>query len=1194
MNRTAYFSDKKRLLALLMAAMLLLASVATAEDAVHASITGCAFVDTNGDMVCDEGEVLMSGLTARLYRYEDEEWQEMAVAETDEYGQYTFAIAEEGEYCIRSSTTAADYSVLAVGENPDPVLGSEEKQSYVLSITGNETYYVDISLGQAASAAFTVFEDKNADGKEGQYDEGVKSVLVELLDGDTIVAGGETGKKGELSLGGFVPGTYTVRFTLPEGYGFCVKGENVEKGDSIVENSGSRVAVSDAFVFTAEETVSLGAGVIPVGTFSGKVFEDADNNGIMDETDPGVGGVGLKLVGKKTGNVFELTSNEDGTYFFDLLPADTYVFTADLPEGLMYARYSKDGGDLRSVFTGETLEREFAVSSKKRQTDKNVGVIQNGAISGTAFYDVDYDGIWDEDEPGYANVTLEAVKISTSEAMGRATTGEDGAFAVEGLRSSDYRLRVILPDDGSVFTCLPQEDGVVGNQLKQNGTSRESRLEPLTVTSGSNVPVLVGVAKGATVSGVLFEDANYNGVMDQKEKTFSGQLVLLVDEQGNTVAQTRSAAKGIYELSGIMPGTYTLKVERTRTYGFTRLRPAEEGGSHIRELIDGFGVSDPMEIAMAQEWTQVNAGMLPAGTVSGVLFHDGNDNGLQDEGEYGLTAATVRLLSADGEIDLVRPVDENGTYLFDGVMPGDYTLTFQLPENTEISQVTSGGNTLENAGQQTETDSFAVAMGEKSTYPLVGAVTLGTLEGIAFHDSNANGQQDAGEEALAGVAITLTGAGNEYEATAGADGSFSIRDVRPGDYQLTLAMPDGYISSSNAGNLSLSALNTQTILCPWSELINRQSLAVGAVEPAAVSGEIRLDENNNGQRETDERMMTGIQVELLNEVTGEIQYVTSSDQGFLFDSVRPGTYTVRFALPQQAEPAKVVDSTFRFSGSVMEQTGLSVAEGQQESSLGTALVSRTSIGGQLKLDDVAGEQPVAGVTVTLLDASTNQVLATAASDETGAYRFDGLWPGEYRIQADLAADAIFVRPDDANYPQNVSIIQTDDGMSSVIALKMAEHQLERNVLYIRTAKVGDLAFVDENGNGLLDGSERRLPGVKVQLLQDGQVAYETTTDLHGYYQFANVYPGAYTLQAAAYPQLTITTPVPALRIISSCLTSGDGQSAQSDAFHVESGSVSTDFDLGYVLLPGQQLPQLPEEPTRDWSSWNAQYTSMQD
>jgi hypothetical protein len=163
-----------------------------------------------------------------------------------------------------------------------------------------------------------------------------------------------------------------------------------------------------------------------------------------------------------------------------------------------------------------------------------------------------------------------------------------------------------------------------------------------------------------------------------------------------------------------------------------------------------------------------------------------------------------------------------------------------------------------------------------------------------------------------------------------------------------------------------------------------------------------------------------------------------------------------------------------------------------------------------------------------------------------------------------------------------------------IALKMAEHRLNENILYIRTAKVGDLAWLDENSNGLLDGSERRLPGVKVQLLQDGEPVYETQTDLFGYYQFDHVYPGSYTLRAVAYDALTITKPVPALRIISSCLTAGDGVSAQSDPFTVESGCITNDFDLGYVLLPGQKLPALEEAPAKDWSMWNAQYSSMQD
>ena len=1191
MNRTASHFDIKRLLALLLTAVLLFGAVAVAEEA--ATISGCAFVDDNQNLICDEGEPLMSGLPVRLYQYIGEEWQEVDTAETDEYGLYQFAITEAGDYCIRSSTTAADYAVLAVDENPESVQGSEDKQSNVLTFSARpgESKVVDISLGVAASAEIVVFEDKNADGKKGQYDEGVKGVLVELLDGDSVIAAGTTGKGGKLTLSGFVPGTYEVRFALPEGYAFSAKGTDFAKGDSVVEPNGSRTAVSDPLSFGTEQAASVGCGVIPVGTFSGKVFEDADNNGIMDETDPGVGGISLRLEGKKTGNVFEMTSNEDGTYFFDLLPADTYLFSATLPEGLMYARYSREGGDLRSVFTGETLVREFPVSSTKRQSDKNVGVIQNGTISGIAFYDLDYDGIRDENEPGYANVTFEAVKISTAEAMGKTVTGEDGSFALEGLRSSDYRLRAILPQDGSVFTCLPAEDGVEGNAFAQNGSSRESRLEPLTVTSGSNVTVQAGVAKGATISGVLFEDANYNGVKDGKERTFSGQLVQLVDENGNVAAQVRSAAKGVYTLEGIMPGTYTLKVERTKTYGFTRLRPAEEGGSYIRELIDGFGVSDPFEIVMAQEMTGVNAGMLPAGTVSGVLFHDANDNGLKDEDEFGLPTVNVRLLSADGEIDLIRQVGEDGSYLFDGVMPGEYTLTYQLPDNTEMAQVVQGGNTLEHAGAETTGESFSVAMGENVTCPLVGAVTLGTLEGVAFHDGNANGQQDEGEEALSGVKLLLSGGGNEYEAVTASDGSYTISEVRPSEYQLTLALPEGYIASSNTGNLILEPRASQSVAVLWSDLISRQPVTFGAVEPAAISGEIRLDENNNGQSETTERMMIGIRLELVNEHSGETQSVTSDENGFVFDTVRPGTYTVRFAVPDQAEPAKIAGSTFRFSGAAMEQTGVTVTEGQQLSGLSTALVSRTSIGGILSLHDEAGKQPVAGVTVTLLDAG-DAVLATSVSDETGAYRFDGLWPGDYRIKASLAEGAIFVRPDDTNYPQGASVILTDDGLSGVITLKMAEHRLNENVLYIRTAKVGDLAWVDENANGLLDGSERRLPGVTVQLLQQGQVVYETTTDLHGYYQFAGVYPGSYTLRASAYPELTITTPVPSLRIISSCLTSGDGQSAQSDEFSVESGNVTNDFDLGYVLLPGQQLPQLPEEPTRDWSSWNAQYTSM--
>ena len=158
---------------------------------------------------------------------------------------------------------------------------------------------------------------------------------------------------------------------------------------------------------------------------------------------------------------------------------------------------------------------------------------------------------------------------------------------------------------------------------------------------------------------------------------------------------------------------------------------------------------------------------------------------------------------------------------------------------------------------------------------------------------------------------------------------------------------------------------------------------------------------------------------------------------------------------------------------------------------------------------------------------------------------------------------------------------------------MAKHRLKENIWFIEPAKVGDQAWLDGNGNGLIDGGERLLPGVKVSLWMDGAKAYETETDAAGYYLFDQVYPGTYTLQAEAYPQLDIAQSVEGLRLISSCLITGDGKQASSEAFQVESGSVYTSFKLGYVLREGESLPDgLADEPRRDWTESYQKYQDI--
>ena len=658
----------------------------------------------------------------------------------------------------------------------------------------------------------------------------------------------------------------------------------------------------------------------------------------------------------------------------------------------------------------------------------------------------------------------------------------------------------------------------------------------------------------------------------------------------NTIDLTYGSGGGIkYALDGLMPGTYTVAFKRVSGMGFTRLRPELDGGSWVVELLDGFGQTEPMEVTMGALIDGMNAGMLPASTVTGQLFHDANDNGLWDDGETGMTGATVRLLSEDGETDWTRTVDENGNFLFDGVMPGTYQVTYQLPEHTVMARTAENGNTQ----NETETASFKVEMGTESQLPLAGAVELGSLSGVITAD--ANGQS------LAGATVTLTpdrASAEEATVQTGADGSFQLENLRPAQYRLTVELPEGWIFSGKAGmELTFAAAQQQTLSIGWQALVSRDKLEIGAVKPASVSGDLWLDENKDGIRQTDEQRLSGVTLELVNPATGgRVAAAASTEDGFRFDNVRPGTYLLRFELPAQAEAAGESGASFRQNGSRMEMANLTVKEGEEITGISAGLVSKTSIGGKLALHLESGDSPVAGAEVRLYQAGEETALQTVLTGEDGSYRFDGLWPGEYEIESDLPAGMIFVRQNDPNFESGATIVETSDettGRSGALVLEMAKHRLNENIWFIEPAKVGDQAWLDENGNGLMDGGERMLPGVKVSLWMDGVKAYETETNAAGYYLFDQVYPGTYTLQAEAYPELEIAQSVEGLRLISNCLTAGDGTQARSEAFQVESGSVRTDFKLGYVLREGESLPEgLADEPKRDWTESYQKYQDI--
>ena len=1161
------------------AAVCALICLAPPARAAGGEVSGCAYVDANENLVHDESEQLITGVPVRLERRDGGAWTEAARTETDLYGKYAFTGLSAGEYRVICTLSGQELYAVSVGTSMASEAGAVVGDAVTLE-EGKSVSGGDVGLAPSARLALTVFQDSNGDGKRGDYDRGVPGIEVTLLEGETPLDSTSTDSDGKAALYARA-GRYTVRVTLPAGYGIS---------DGSVQSRTVDLDVS--FATGEEEALTLAAA--PVGALGGRVFEDMDNDGIMGDGDPGVAGVTVRIEGNRTGTVREITTDETGEYLFDFLPDDMYTISATLPEGMLYARYSQTGGDLRSIFTGSNITREFPVRDAARVMDKNIGVVENGVISGVAFLDLNYNGRLDEGEPGYAGVTVEALRGSGSESQGKTETGEDGAFRLEGLRGGDYQLRAILPDDGSIFSVTAEGAASEVNRFEQRSTRREFTIGGLTLGSGGETTALVGVARIASVSGVVFEDAGYDGVLGEEDKRLSGIRVYAVDASGQSAADAATNSRGEYTLTGLMPGVYTVEVQRKAGYGFTRLRPAEDGGSHVTALAGEMGVTAEMDIAMGEAVTGVNAGMLPASTVSGVFFHDVNDNGLRDENEIGMLGAEVRLVSEDGEIDLTQTPAEDGTYFFDGVMPGRYTLHYLLGEHREMAKVVEGGNTVAHDGPDTVYGPFEVVMGEALTLPVAGAVTLGNFSGAVFEDLNANGQWDEGEKALAGAAVTLTPDRTGIEAAqavTGADGAFDLEGLRPAGYTLTVALPEGYIFSCPLEGLAFGTLGEQSLVCAWQTLTDRTDKAIGAVKPGSISGVIWLDENEDGTRGEGELLMSGVSLELVDERGGTVvKRTASTDQGFRFDNVRPGAYTVRLTLPDQSSPAADSASTFVANGLRMTQTGVTVEAGEDVDGLTTGLVSATSVAGRLYLDENGARTPLAGVTVSLYKGGELSPLMTVLTDDSGRYRFDGLWPADYYLEAGLPSGTIFVRPDDPNYESGASAVTASGegaGTSELFYLHMSQHRLDMDVIYIKPARVGDLAWLDENGNGLVDEGEPGIPGITVQLLQDGEAVYETVTDAYGYYLFTDVYPGAYTLVAKAYPELTPTSQVEALRIISSCLVGGDGNEAHSDPFEVESGSLNVNYDLGYLLREGESLPSaITAPPTRDWALSN--------
>lgn len=540
----------------------------------------------------------------------------------------------------------------------------------------------------------------------------------------------------------------------------------------------------------------------------------------------------------------------------------------------------------------------------------------------------------------------------------------------------------------------------------------------------------------------------------------------------------------------------------------------------------------------------------PQGEIGDFVFWDLDADGVHDGGEPGL--ANVRVTLSNGA---ETRTDGTGFYLFRSLADGSYTITIDtttLPFSS-FTQTKDPDGTFNNASTVTINNNNGNPADDGYLDRDFGYdSTLNVITGAIFQDNNGDGDQDAGENFLSGLTVTLlrdADSNGSYETTHATtatnssgfyafnslpNGLFRVVVTQPGATTQTLDpdLPPGNTSGDNATNENASGGN----------LYANNDFAYQPAGALALGDTLYLDWNGDGDQDSGEDGIANVDVLLYEDADSDgvidsaddaliATTTTSASGGYSFTGLVADDYIVVVAVSDPQFPSGVIQ-TQDYDGTLDGRAEIALAASNNNVDFGYQPQGTGSIGDIVFLDvdgdgvKDAGESGMANITVTLyedtndngaIDAGTDAVVGVDVSDSSGAYLFTGLPAGAFLVDVDQT---------DADLPEDAlgfSYRRTTTDPHDV-ALGAGQAYLAADFGFAAAAAIGDMVFFDANNNATQDYSEAGVPNVSVELWADndedgqpdvgGLLATTTTADGSGaepagFYRFNNLAAGHY-------------------------------------------------------------------------------------
>ena len=425
-----------------------------------------------------------------------------------------------------------------------------------------------------------------------------------------------------------------------------------------------------------------------------------------------------------------------------------------------------------------------------------------------------------------------------------------------------------------------------------------------------------------------------------------------------TVTAAQEGKDGYYFFDNLTKGRYVVEFDITSLrndlglyqYGFTTANQGagdhpETADSDAKNAVDGndrIMRTDVIPLDYQQTDLTWDAGLVYYSALGGYAYDDRNYNDVQDLG-IPLTGTKVSLYRVIDNVREEQPiatavVDENGEYLFEYLLEGEYQVLFEYPEGYQAVLPNIGGD------DALDSDVFETAPDLNSGYTQTirlpansislhndgGARLYGAIGDYVWLDANKNGIQDAGEEPVQNVTVYLQmreGGSSIWKkvdtTTTNEKGYYVFESLKGGpdvdcQYRVCFDLPGGsVITVPFAGTDRAADSNVQGFyLDGWgypSDVISigygQRDMTIDAgivVTSGSVGDYVWLDTNRNGIQDEEDTGLEGIRVVLEYSPSGDVsddtQWIqagetTTNEKGYYrFDELSEGYYRVKFQI----------------------------------------------------------------------------------------------------------------------------------------------------------------------------------------------------------------------------------------------------------------------------------------------------------